>query len=220
MSNAQQLTVADIAVRQDSEGRFNLNDLHKAAGGERRYDTREFLDRDHTKELVSELESQLTEIPVNKKPGRYGGTFVVEDLVYTYAMWISPAFHLKVVRAYRQANANPQPAQPQVPQTMAQALRFAAEQAEQIEQLESDNKEMSDELNFVTINEYIALDHRYMDRGTKSLLGRAASKMAKQKGIELDHQERTVSVRGGKEKLTSVKVYPRHLLEEAEALVA
>ncbi|ATJ82030.1 KilA-N domain-containing protein [Halomonas beimenensis] len=101
MSNTQ-LTVADIAVRQDSEGRFNLNDLHKAAGGERRFDTREFLDREQTKELVAELESQMTEIPVNKKRGRYGGTFVVKELVYAYAMWISPAFNLKVIRAFDQ----------------------------------------------------------------------------------------------------------------------
>lgn len=208
MTNAQQLTVANIAVRQDSEGRFNLNDLHKAAGGNPKDKPTNFTRRDETKSLIVELAncSEMSNYvaPMSSVAGRYGGTFVVEDLVYTYAMWISPAFHLKVVRAYRQAGTNPQPAQPaqhQVPQTMAQALRLAADQAEQIEQLESDNKqlttdnkEMSDELNFVTINEYIALDHRYMDRGTKSLLGRAASKMAKQKGIQLDHQERTVSV--------------------------
>lgn len=99
MSN-NQLTVADVTVRQDGAGRFNLNDLHKAAGGERRFDTREFLDRVSTKELVDELESQMTGISVNKKRGRHGGTFVVKELVYAYAMWISPKFHLKVIRAY------------------------------------------------------------------------------------------------------------------------
>ena len=92
------LIVANVAIRQDAEGRYCLNDLHKAAGGERRHEINLWLRNQQTKELIEELEN--TQIPVFILRGRNGGTFVAKELVYAYAMWISPAFHLKVIRAY------------------------------------------------------------------------------------------------------------------------
>ena len=118
------LILEDTYVRQDEQGRFSLNDLHQAAGGEDRHRQTFWLRLDQTQALVDELGQptpdlasatpsncadlhsfKTTEISrsfqaVSKIEGRNGGTFVARELVYAYAMWISPAFHLKVIRTF------------------------------------------------------------------------------------------------------------------------
>lgn len=95
------IVIDSITIRQDSEGRFCLNDLHKAAGGKRRHEPNLWLTNQTTRELIQELTTPNTGIPVFESlRGRYGGTYVCKELVYAYAMWISPQFHLKVIRAY------------------------------------------------------------------------------------------------------------------------
>ncbi|MDK7586217.1 phage antirepressor KilAC domain-containing protein [Alcaligenes faecalis subsp. phenolicus] len=103
MSNI--ITIADVSIRQDDQGRYSLNDLHRAAGSEKRHGPSYWLGIQQTKELIEEMET--TGIPVVTLEGRNGGTFVAKELVYAYAMWISPAFHLKVIRAYDQMQAQP-----------------------------------------------------------------------------------------------------------------
>ena len=103
MQNQQSITIDNITVKTDSEGRFCLNDLHKAAGGLPHHQPAKFFANQTTDDLVDELlKSPNLEsfTPVHKVMGRTGGTFVVKQLVYAYAMWISPKFHLKVIDAY------------------------------------------------------------------------------------------------------------------------
>jgi hypothetical protein len=96
------IEVAGVAIHMDEEGRFSLNDFHRAAGAESRHQPALFLRRPETEELVTEISNSAPtqNKPVEAKPGRYGGTYVCKELVYAYATWISPAFHLKIIRTF------------------------------------------------------------------------------------------------------------------------
>lgn len=93
MSN--QLIIADIAVRQDSEGRYNLNDLHQAAGGDPKDRPGEWLKTGRTQALAAEV-ANANIIAIKSKRGRYGGTFVVKEVSRSSDVRIAPAFSLKV----------------------------------------------------------------------------------------------------------------------------
>lgn len=96
------LVVYSKTIRQDNDGRYRLNDLHKASGGEVKDQPHNWLRIDATKALIDEIRnsSDMGSLPVASQEGRNGGTYVCKELVYAYAMWISPAFHLRVIRAY------------------------------------------------------------------------------------------------------------------------
>ncbi|MBI0083591.1 phage antirepressor KilAC domain-containing protein [Commensalibacter sp. M0402] len=98
----QELIIVNTKIRQDKEGRYCLNDCHKASGGERKNGPSYWLENKQTVELVKEItDTGISVSPTNViKGGIEQGTYVVKELVYAYAMWISPAFHLKVIRAY------------------------------------------------------------------------------------------------------------------------
>lgn len=107
MNHKQQIAnirVAGVVIRQDAEGRFRLNDLHKAAGGEKRHQPSDWLRIQQTKELIEAIENSgnSRSIPVESVEGRNGGTYAVKELVYAYAMWVSPQFHLHVIRTFDQ----------------------------------------------------------------------------------------------------------------------
>jgi phage antirepressor YoqD-like protein len=123
--STKNLVLLDTTIRQDEMGRFFLNDLHKASGGEVKNRPAVWLQNQQTIDLAKECE--IDGIPsILAKQGL--GTFVVKDLVYAYAMWISPTFHLKVIRAYDAMVAY------SVPRSFADALQLAADQARVIEE--------------------------------------------------------------------------------------
>ena len=127
-----QISIDGAAIHHDRHSRFCLNDLHQASGGERKNQPQYFLDNVKTQELVQELID--TGIPVSPvevvRGGLNQGTYVVKQIVYAYAMWISAKFHLKVINTFDAQTTQ----KPQLPQSFAEALQLAVDQARKIEQ--------------------------------------------------------------------------------------
>lgn len=101
----QALTVGNIAVRQHA-GLFCLNDLHRAAGSEKRHQPSDFIRIDQTQALIEELKAEnLPTVETVIGKGKAQGTYACRELVIAYAAWISAAFHLKVIRVFLSATA-------------------------------------------------------------------------------------------------------------------
>ena len=133
--SSSQINIDGNVIHQDQYGRYCLNDLHKASGSEVKNKPSNFLQNDKTQELVAELIDAENPSSVNIEPvsairGGIGqGTYVVKELVYAYAMWISAKFHLKVINSFDALINHRQ----QIPQSFAAALQLAADQAKKIE---------------------------------------------------------------------------------------
>lgn len=101
----QVLTIADTSIRQDAEGRYCLNDLHRAAGGEPRHLPALFFRSQKVKEYLEYLccteTYNINPVETIQGRGRMQGTYVVEELVYEYAAWISNEFKHRVWQAYK-----------------------------------------------------------------------------------------------------------------------
>ncbi|WP_458068647.1 KilA-N domain-containing protein [Rhodanobacter sp. BL-MT-08] len=131
------LVIANTQIRRDVIGRYCLNDLHQASGGNKKHQPHDWLRLEKTCELVAEVEANPVSTPgnpgvesavqvINGGPTR--GTYAVKELVYAYAMWISAPFHLHVIRAYDAMVTQPDalPAVPTSPQHRADVLVSAS----------------------------------------------------------------------------------------------
>lgn len=101
------MVIDGIEVRRDAYGRYSLNDLHRAAGGEQKNRPKYWLSNKQICELIEQLFTEGGIPPLEQNQpvsvingGNNQGTYVCKELVYAYAMWISPSFHLKVIRTF------------------------------------------------------------------------------------------------------------------------
>ena len=97
-----QIQISNVAIRQISDTLYNLNDLHKAAGGENKHRPTFWMQNIQTQDLIAEIKAEGGQAFQTAK-GKNGGTYVCKELVIAYGMWISPAFALKVIRHFLEA---------------------------------------------------------------------------------------------------------------------
>lgn len=99
------LILANTAIHT-VDGLYSLNDLHRASGGKNKHRPSLFVANQETQALIREieLENPKAEIPAlaikTVHGGHHRGTYVCKELVYRYAMWVSPKFSLMVIRTF------------------------------------------------------------------------------------------------------------------------
>lgn len=150
--NQKAIEIDGAVIRQDQHGRYCLNDLHKASGGEQKNQPRYFLENKQTQELVQALtDSGIPLSPIDViRGGLEQGTYVVKQIVYAYAMWISAAFNLKVINTFDAVVT-----QKHIPDlnNPAQLRELLLGYAEQNIQLASENQTLTKAIENITATE-------------------------------------------------------------------
>lgn len=129
MQQSVQVAIGANIIRQ-IDGLYSLNDLHRASGGADNHRPAQFMRTEQTQGMIAELcKSAQLKNCVRSTRGKLGGTFVCRELVYAYAMWISAAFCLTVIRAFDAMYS------PQAAYHVARNQTLSAEQADELRSL-------------------------------------------------------------------------------------
>ena len=125
------------------ENLYALNDLHIASGGKSKHQQSNFVRLDTTKALIAEIEKDNQHALKIIRGGNFQGTYACEELVIAYAMWISPKFHLIVLRAFLAMHRN-QPQQLALPEPEKKfSFEFTEYELEQLVWLWCGHKQMN-----------------------------------------------------------------------------
>lgn len=102
------LTISNSNIGM-KDGLYSLNDLHRVSGSSKKHQASNFMRLEATKSLIDEIErssdmsneaNSTAYKVIQGGDSQQQGTFVCRELVYSYAMWISPRFQLMVIRAF------------------------------------------------------------------------------------------------------------------------
>lgn len=106
----QHLEISDASVRIDQEGRYCLNDLHRAAmrrgKAQISHKPSNFLRLPGTIKLINALKERCSPASIDPVASSKGGaknqqgTFVEKTLVYSYAMWVDAHFAIEVIETF------------------------------------------------------------------------------------------------------------------------
>lgn len=156
----QLIFIDNTQIKQDSQLRYCLNDLHKASGGNPIHAPAQFLRNKSVVDFISALtDMQICTSPVNAiRGGIEQGTYVCEELVYKYAGWINAEFDVKVHSIFKsfvngKFNHKSTPALPDFTNP-AEAARAWAEQYENRAIAEQKLIQAQPKIEFV--NRYVA----------------------------------------------------------------
>lgn len=97
------ITILDQNVNM-VDGLYSLNDVHRIGSGEKRHQPSLFVRNKEVTELADEImhstNLQSDQVLRRINGGENRGTYACKEMVYRYAMWISPKFALIVIRTF------------------------------------------------------------------------------------------------------------------------
>lgn len=175
------LIIANVGIKQDSEGRYCLNDLHKSAGGEKKHGPSYWMTSNQTKELIAELGHTGNPVGV-VNDGFNNGTYVCKELVYAYAMWISPSFNLKVIRTFDSLQSTPQVSDPQT-RALIQLLTEQDAIKQRVSLLEA--KSITRDESFFTAAGFCNIKGIKLDRAGMAMVGKMAAQYSREHGLKM-----------------------------------
>jgi anti-repressor protein len=102
------LGIAGVPMTHDAQGRYSLNALHRASGGQPGKEPAHWLAKQSTQALVTACEGQHPGACLDVvHEGTTADTYAHALLAVSYAGWIAPAFQLKVNQAFLDSQRRP-----------------------------------------------------------------------------------------------------------------